>query len=99
MIISFDEIQAKLWRQEVEAELELVAKINADAGRCMQDLSEEGDPLTVILKRTGSQIESYSNTLRSKFKESMAKVGEAILRYAKSHDTVIQDAQSAEAGH
>ncbi len=99
MIISFDEVQAKLWKQEVEAELELVAKINTDAGRCMQDLSEEGDPLTVILKRTGSQIESFGNTLRSKFKESMVKVGEAMLRYAKSHDTVIQDAQSAEAGH
>ena len=99
MIISFDEMQAKLWRQEVEAELELVAKINTDAGRCMQDLSEEGDPLTVILKRTGSQIESYGNTLRSKFKKTMVEVGEAILRYAKSHDTVIQDAQSAEAGH
>lgn len=99
MIISFDEMQARLWKQEVEAELELVAKINADAGRCMQDLSEEGDPLTVILKRTGSQIESFGNTLRSKFKVSMIKVGEAITKYAKSHDTVIQDAQSAEAGH
>lgn len=40
--ISFDEAKAKLWKAEVEAELELVAKINADAGRCMQDLSEEG---------------------------------------------------------
>ena len=51
------------------------------------------------IKRTGSQIKSYGNTLRSKFKKTMVEVGEAILRYAKSHDTVIQDAQSAEAGH
>ena len=88
--ISFDEAKAKLWKAEVEAELELVAKINADAGRCMQDLSEEGDPLTVILKRTGSQIESFGNTLRSKFKD--------IVRYAKSHETLIDGAGSAEAG-
>ncbi len=96
--ISFDEAKAKLWKAEVEAELELVAKINADAGRCMQDLSEEGDPLTVILKRTGSQIESFGNTLRSKFKDCMLKVGEAIVRYAKSHETLIDGAGSAEAG-
>lgn len=98
MNISFDEAQAKRWREEVEAELELVAKINTDAGRCMQDLAEEGDPLTVILKRTGSSIESFGNTLKSKFSDCMLKVGESIVRYAKSHETVIQDANSAEAG-
>lgn len=62
--ISFEEAQAKIWQAEVEAELELVAKVNADAGRCMQDLAEEGDPLTVILKRTGGMIESFGGTLR-----------------------------------
>ena len=36
--ISFEEAQAKIWQAEVKAELELVAKVNADAGRCMQDL-------------------------------------------------------------
>ena len=40
--ISFEEAQAKIWQAEVKAELELVAKVNADAGRCMQDLAEEG---------------------------------------------------------
>ena len=99
MKISFDEAKAKLWKDKVEAELELVAKVNADAGRCMQDLSEEGDPLTVILKRTGSQIESFGGTLRSKFKDCMLNVGEAIVRYAKSHETVIQDARTAGTGH
>ena len=40
--ISFEESQAKAWQAEVEAELKLIATINEDAGRCLQDLAEEG---------------------------------------------------------
>ena len=63
--ISFEESRAKNWQAEVEAELKLVATINGDAGRCMQDLAEEGDPLTVILKRTGSMIERQRSEVQS----------------------------------
>ena len=96
--ISFEEAKAKLWKQEVEAELELVAKINAEAGRCMQDLNEEGDPLTTILKRTGSAIESFGNKLREKFNEAMTEVGKAILKYSSAHEDIKKAAQSASMG-
>lgn len=99
MKISFDEAKAQLWKAKVEEELELVAKINSDAGQCMQDLAEEGDPLTVILKRTGSQIEDFGSTMRSKFKEGMLKLGQAIVRYATAHENIIDDANAAGLGH
>ena len=87
--ISFEESRAKNWQAEVEAELKLVATINGDAGRCMQDLAEEGDPLTVILKRTGSMIESFGNHLSRSFFNAMAEIGSAITKYVESHQKVI----------
>ena len=96
--ISFEESQAKNWQAEVEAELELVAKVNADAGRCMQDLAEEGDPLTVILKRTGSMIESFGNHLSRSFFNAMAEIGSAITKYVESHQKVIDDGTATRMG-
>ena len=96
--ISFEEAQAKIWQAEVEAELELVAKVNADAGRCMQDLAEEGDPLTVILKRTGSMIESFGNHLSRSFFNAMAEIGSAITKYVESHQKVIDDGTATRMG-
>ncbi len=97
--ISFEEAQAKIWQAEVEAELELVAKVNADAGRCLQDLAEEGDPLTVILKRTGSMIESFGGTLRRAFLRAMEDVGKAMTKYADTHRRLIDDGNATGAGH
>ena len=97
--ISFEEAQAKIWQAEVEAELELVAKVNADAGRCMQDLAEEGDPLTVILKRTGGMIESFGGTLRRAFLKAMEDVGNAMTKYADTHRRLIDDGNATGAGH
>ena len=97
--ISFEEAQAKIWQAEVEAELELVAKVNADAGRCMQDLAEEGDPLTVILKRTGGMIESFGNTLKESFFNAMAEIGSAITKYVETHQKLIDDGNAIRLGH
>lgn len=96
--ISFEESQAKNWQAEVEAELKLVATINGDAGRCMQDLAEEGDPLTVILKRTGSMIESFGNHLSRSFFNAMAEIGSAITKYVESHQKVIDDGTATRMG-
>ena len=96
--ISFEEAKAKLWKQEVEAELELVAKINAEAGRCMQDLNEEGDPLTTILKKTGDMIETFGNKLKDVFSSVMSDVGKAILKYTSTHDDIQKEAQAASMG-
>lgn len=97
--ISFEESQAKAWQAEVEAELKLIATINEDAGRCMQDLAEEGDPLTVILKRTGGMIESFGNTLSRSFFNAMAEIGRAISKYAETHQNLIDSGNAAKAGH
>lgn len=96
--ISFEESQAKNWQAEVEAELKLIATINGDAGRCMQDLAEEGDPLTVILKRTGSMIESFGNTMKESFFNAMAEIGSAITKYVESHQKVIDDGTATRMG-
>ncbi len=96
--ISFEESRAKNWQAEVEAELKLVATINGDAGRCMQDLAEEGDPLTVILKRTGSMIESFGNHLSRSFFNAMAEIGSAITKYVESHQKVIDDGTATRMG-
>lgn len=96
--ISFEEAQAKIWQAEVEAELELVAKVNADAGRCMQDLAEEEDPLTVILKRTGGMIESFGNHLSRSFFSAMEEIGTAIIKYVESHQKVIDDSTATRMG-
>ena len=97
--ISFEEAQAKIWQAEVKAELELVAKVNGDAGRCMQDLAEEGDPLTVILKRTGGMIESFGNTLKESFFNAMAEIGSAITKYVETHQKLIDDGNAIRLGH
>ena len=97
--ISFEEAQAKIWQAEVEAELELVAKVNADAGRCMQDLAEEGDPLTVILKRTGGMIESFGGTMKESFFNAMAEIGSAITKYVETHQKLIDDGNAVRTGH
>ena len=96
--ISFEESRAKNWQAEVEAELKLIATINGDAGRCMQDLAEEGDPLTVILKRTGSMIESFGNHLSRSFFNAMAEIGSAITKYVESHQKVIDDGTATRMG-
>lgn len=96
--ISFEESRAKNWQAEVEAELKLVATINGEAGRCMQDLAEEGDPLTVILKRTGSMIESFGNHLSRSFFNAMAEIGSAITKYVESHQKVIDDGTATRMG-
>ena len=96
--ISFEESQAKNWQAEVEAELKLIATINGDAGRCMKDLAEEGDPLTVILKRTGSMIESFGNTMKESFFNAMAEIGSAITKYVESHQKVIDDGTATRMG-
>ena len=96
--ISFEESRAKNWQAEVEAELKLVATINGDAGRCMQDLAEEGDPPTVILKRTGSMIESFGNHLSRSFFNAMAEIGSAITKYVESHQKVIDDGTATRMG-
>lgn len=97
--ISFEEAQAKAWQAEVEAELKLIATINGDAGRCMQDLAEEGDPLTVILKRTGGMIESFGDTLSRSFFNAMSEIGSAITKYAATHQKLIDDGNAVRAGH
>lgn len=97
--ISFEESQAKAWQAEVEAELKLIATINGDAGRCMQDLAEEGDPLTVILKRTGSMIESFGNHLSRSFFSAMAEIGSAITKYVETHQKLIDDGNAVRTGH
>lgn len=97
--ISFEESRAKNWQAEVEAELKLVATINEDAGRCMQDLAEEGDPLTVILKRTGGMIESFGNTMKESFFNAMAEVGSAITKYVETHQNLINDGNAVRTGH
>ena len=96
--ISFEESQAKAWQAEVEAELKLIATINEDAGRCLQDLAEEGDPLTVILKRTGSMIESFGNHLSRSYFSAMEEIGTAIIKYVESHQKVIDDSTATRMG-
>lgn len=96
--ISFEESQAKAWQAEVEAELKLIATINEDAGRCLQDLAEEGDPLTVILKRTGSMIESFGNHLSRSFFSAMEEIGTAIIKYVETHQKVIDDSNATRMG-
>lgn len=95
--ISFDEAKAKIWQAEVRTELEMISELNEKVGNCMQEMREEGDPLTIILKRTGSQIQSLGNSMRSKFFDAIESIGKAVTTYAQKHQELIDEA-TANAG-
>lgn len=92
--ISFDEARAKVWQAEVRNELEMISELNKTVGNCMQDMREEGDPLTIILKRTGGQIQSLGNSMRSKFLDAAESIGKAITTYAQTHQQLIDEANA-----
>lgn len=92
--ISLEEARAEIWKSEVQSELIQVSELNKMVGNCMQEMKEEGDPLTVILKRIGGQIQSLGDNMRSKFNDAIENVGKAIKTYQKTHQQLMDEANA-----
>ncbi len=92
--ISIDEAKAKIWTDDVNAEIEAVRGILKDVNSSLTTVAGSEDKIMQGIYKIGTTMESVWNNMCNKFEESQGKLREALAKIGQAVQQVVDDADS-----